>query len=68
MNAGHCPECKARIADVDIEHVNVRSSQTTFHGVSYLCPHCHCVLSVAIGLKSDTVAEVAAELENRLPD
>jgi hypothetical protein len=65
MGTGHCPECKKPVTEVDTGHVNVKGDHSTFHGVSYLCPYCHCVLSVAIdpvALKEDIVSEISAAL------
>jgi hypothetical protein len=39
-----------------------------WQGVTYSCPHCHCVLSAAIdpiSLKADTISGVALALHKR---
>jgi thiamine biosynthesis protein ThiC len=71
-NTGKCPHCKASISDVIIESVGANvAGASSYHAVCYVCPHCHCVLSVAIdpvALKADTVSEVVSEVVDKLQD
>lgn len=61
MNLGKCPKCENVILYVNLEAIDVRfSGQSKWKGVSYCCPRCNTVLSVAIdpiAIKSDIVRE-----------
>lgn len=61
MTNGQCPKCGATVSYVNIESITIRAKPTSWQGVSYLCPSCNAVLSVAIdpiSLKADTVSEI----------
>ena len=65
MTNGQCPKCGALISSVTIETITVKAKPTNWNGVSYLCPSCNCVLSVAIdpiALKADIVREILENL------
>lgn len=69
MNNGRCPKCNAPISSVSIESISVKAKPSNWNGVSYLCPSCNCVLSVAIdpiALKSDIVEEILDRLRKGL--
>ena len=73
MNSGSCPYCKKIIASVRLEAVraSVSAGGQSYNAVSYVCPHCDSVLSVAIdpvGLKNDTVSETVEQVVERLGD
>jgi uncharacterized protein with PIN domain len=59
INVGKCPHCAAVVRAVQVEPVSVNQGlQSTWHGVSYHCPHCKKIISVGIdpvALKTDTV-------------
>jgi len=60
-----CPKCEKPVTSVTIDSVDVATGTRTYKGVSYTCPSCHCVLSVAIdpvALKADTVSEILKAL------
>ena len=57
-----CPKCDKVISRVNLNDVSIEK----WRGVSYCCPFCFSVLSIAIdpvALKADTVGGVAAELK-----
>ena len=60
--AGKCPKCDKFLTSVNISDVDVKSNgRSAWKGISYNCPYCGSVLSVAIdpvALKTDTVAEI----------
>jgi hypothetical protein len=65
MANGRCPKCEAPISSVTIETISVKAKPQNWTGVSYLCPSCSCVLSVAIdpiALKNDIVTEILDRL------
>lgn len=75
MNSGKCPGCGIAVSEVAMEHVNVKSGQAAFHGISYLCPSCRHVFGVSIdplALKDQIVADVVerlvCELDTRRPN
>jgi transposase-like protein len=71
MNAGSCPYCKRIIASVRLEAITADAGPQSYHAVSYLCPHCSCVLSVEIdptAQKNDTVSEIVEQVVQRLQD
>jgi hypothetical protein len=44
----HDRHCQKIIASATVENIPIRSGvQLSYHGVSYLCPHCRAVLSVS---------------------
>jgi hypothetical protein len=62
---GKCPKCDARLMSVNVEHVNVVGAGKTYKGISYVCPHCASVLSVAIdplAISGDAVAQILGAL------
>ena len=67
FHTGKCPKCEQQVASVKLENVDVREGlETRWHGVSYLCPHCSTVLSVAIDpivLKADIINAIAKQLK-----
>jgi len=69
MNTGKCPKCEKRLTAVSIETIDIKQGfQSAYHGVSYLCPHCHSILGVGmdpIALKTDTVNGVVKALKGR---
>jgi hypothetical protein len=49
VNIGNCLKCGETIAHVLVEPVDVRDGlRSKWHGVSFLCPHCHAVVGVGI--------------------
>jgi hypothetical protein len=48
VTMGTCPKCEKRIEQVNIEGISVDAYGRVRKGISYLCPSCSCVLSVAI--------------------
>ncbi len=67
INTGKCPGCSKTLTYVKIEGMDIKQGfQSAFHGVSFLCPSCHVVLSVGIdpiALKADVVDEVVEKLK-----
>ena len=60
-----CPKCNTVVNQVQLAEVNIYAGINSWRGVSYSCPVCFSVLSVAIdpvALKTDTVTDVSAEL------
>ena len=56
-----CPKCEKLVSSVTLNDVTIG----TWRGVSYSCPFCFSVLSIAIdpvALKSDTISGVSDEL------
>jgi hypothetical protein len=68
MNTGKSPYCKASLSTVVIEAVEAHVAKgKSYHALTYACPHCHFVLSVAldpVALKSDTVSEIVGALQD----
>lgn len=66
MNSGKCPHCKEVIASVRIEDIDINLGPgIDWQGVSYCCPSCDAVLSVAIdpvALKTDIINVLIEEL------
>jgi len=56
-----CPHCESRITDVVIQDATIAGfGSPQWHGITYACPNCQKVLSVAIdpvALKNDVVHE-----------
>ncbi len=48
MAIGKCPKCESVISSVKIEDIIVEGGIIPLKGVSYLCPSCQHILSVAI--------------------
>jgi hypothetical protein len=67
--AGKCPKCDAALSRVLINAIDVEGAKgVSLRGISYACPHCQVILSVAIdpvSLKSDTINGVTAALRQR---
>lgn len=67
INTGKCPKCEKTITYVTIEDVEVRVGfAPAWRGLSYICPHCKTVLSVAIdpvALKTDIVNAVRSAIK-----
>lgn len=59
INTGKCPKCETTITSVRIEDVDVKVGfQSRWKGVSFCCPSCSVVLSVAIdpiAIKTDII-------------
>jgi hypothetical protein len=68
INTGICPKCETTVRNVVIEDVDVHVGFTpSWKGISYLCPSCRAVLSVAIdpvALKSDIINGVVNRLKS----
>jgi hypothetical protein len=66
MSVGKCPSCKSVVSKVQTEYVDIGVAPSkTWKGISYLCPSCKAILSVAI----DPVCladETADDVVNRL--
>lgn len=65
-----CPYCETPVGHVNIQDVTVGGfmAQNQWHGITYACPHCQKVLSVAIdpiAIKTDIVEEILAGLRRR---
>ena len=62
MASSKCPHCQASMKFVNVEKTQIQSSTgAKVNGVSYFCPGCRAVLSVAIdpaSLKAEIVREV----------
>jgi hypothetical protein len=48
MPTGTCPKCGNAVTVVETEPVTIKRRGLAVNGISYLCPSCKCVLSVAI--------------------
>jgi hypothetical protein len=49
LHAGKCPKCDATIGHANAEPIEVKVGTTEkYKGISYYCPFCHAVLSVAM--------------------
>ena len=48
MAIGKCPKCESVISRVETEDVMVQDGFNVWKGLSYLCPSCKHILSVAI--------------------
>jgi hypothetical protein len=46
MNKAICPKCSKPISRVPVEYVEIQGPKVAYKGVSYICPSCHCVLSI----------------------
>jgi hypothetical protein len=54
---GKCPKCEKLIASVNANEIRVNSGTNSWVGITYNCPFCFTVLSVAIdpvALKTDS--------------
>ncbi len=64
-----CPHCEKPIGHVNIQEVTVGGFMTDqWRGITYACPHCQKVLSVAIdpiAIKTDIVEEILRALGKR---
>ena len=68
MANGRCPKCEAPISSVTIETISVKAKPQNWTGVSYLCPSCSWVLSVAIdpiAIRTDIVEQIVNALARR---
>ncbi len=67
VHLSKCPGCKKTITNVRYEAIDVNEGFTpAYHGVSFFCPSCHCVLGVGldpIALKADIVNAVVKRLQ-----
>ena len=66
--SGTCPKCEKLVSYVTLSTVDVKGpfGGNDWKGVSYLCPHCQTILSVAIdpvALKTDTVNQTVKKLK-----
>jgi hypothetical protein len=65
IERGKCPKCDHRLSKVNVEYAEICGYNTTYKGVSYVCPHCSAVLSVSIdplAVKNLIVSEVLKAL------
>lgn len=66
---GMCPHCQAVLAHVNVGRLDVHADAKKWVGISYMCPYCTKVISVAIdpiAVKTDTVKETAAAVIRKL--
>jgi hypothetical protein len=72
FNAGKCPHCEKTITNVRLDAVTIRTELIggqEYRGVSYYCPSCNSVLSVAmdpVSLESDIIDGVVSKLMKAL--
>jgi hypothetical protein len=62
---GKCPKCEALVNNVTCNAVQVNAPGVVWNGVSYSCPWCQSILSVAIdpiAVKADIVNDLVASL------
>lgn len=66
MNTGKCPKCERTLMSVKVESIDIKVGlQSAYKGASFLCPHCHAILSVGVdplALKADTIDGVVKKL------
>ena len=65
---GKCPKCEKTLSYVNIDAIDAKDGPRSWKAVSYNCPYCSSVLSVAIdplALKADTVNEILKGLGRR---
>jgi hypothetical protein len=43
-----CPKCEKPVDHVNARAMPIQASTKQWRGVSYDCPHCHAILSVAL--------------------
>ena len=69
INTGKCQSCDKVVHSVEIEAMNITENfRPKWHGVSYVCPHCHALLGVGIdplALKADMVKDIVKALKGR---
>jgi len=67
VNTGKCPKCEQILQHVDVEAIEIHKDlKRAFHGASFLCPHCHSILSVEldpIALTADMAKTMAERLK-----
>ncbi len=68
--AGKCPKCGHSITRVNTDKIQISLPDThkRLRGVTYACPFCLYILSVAIdpvAMKSDIVREIVSELARK---
>jgi len=61
VHTGQCPHCKTKISRSVVETITIDGGDSSYKGVTYLCPHCRAVLTVSM----DQIA-LNADLVNRL--
>jgi hypothetical protein len=57
-HSGKCPYCNKVVARAVMETITIGGADAHSKGVSYLCPHCHVVLSLSmdpLALNADLV-------------
>lgn len=65
--AGQCPKCEKQVTRVKCEGITVDVSGGGWKGISYSCPWCHAILSVAIdpiAIKADIVKDLLKALKS----
>jgi hypothetical protein len=66
IKTGKCPGCKKTIINARVEAIDILEGfSPTWKGASFICPSCHCVLSVGfdpVALKAAIVEEVVQHL------
>lgn len=65
---GKCPKCEKILSYVSIDGIDAKNSRASWKAISYNCPYCNTMLSVAIdpvALKTDTVNEILKALGKR---
>jgi hypothetical protein len=63
---GKCPHCKFEISELNLENVTIGDS---WKGVSYVCPHCSCVVGAGIdpvALRTETVSQTSESVAKAL--
>jgi hypothetical protein len=63
---GQCPKCGKTVSSANVETMTINAGRhASYKGVSYLCPHCDCVLGVSmdqIALNEDLVSRLLKAL------
>jgi hypothetical protein len=62
VNVGQCPKCSATVSRAEVEHISITENfQSRWHGITLVCPSCHCLLGASIdpiAIRSDLVDEI----------
>jgi hypothetical protein len=66
MTHGTCPRCDAEVTYAIVAPLEIKTpGGSSWHGLSYLCPACQCVLGVSLdqlSLKEDIADAVTKKL------
>jgi hypothetical protein len=66
LPTGICPHCDTTLKHVIVEKINIVEGVTPkWNGVSFVCSHCHAILSVGLdpfALNADLVDEILKAL------